>query len=82
MFLMYWFHPQQFAMEMKIRYKMLQHKMLSMPLQNDINAQLFAQIDVNSLNKELNAFIQQEVENGINTAMANLAENVVNRKLV
>ena len=68
-------------MELKIRYKMLQHKMLSMPLQNDINAQLFAQIDVNSLNKELKAFIQQEVENGIKTAMANLAENVVNRKL-
>jgi hypothetical protein len=56
-------------------------QMLSMPLQNDINAQLFAQINVNSLNKELKAFIQQEVENGIKTAMANLAENVVNRKL-
>ena len=56
-------------------------QMLSMPLQNDINAQLFAQIDVNSLNKELKAFIQQEVENGIKTAMANLAENVVNRKM-
>ena len=56
-------------------------QMLSMPLQNDINAQLFAQIDVNSLNKELKAFIQQEVENGIKTAMVNLAENVVNRKL-
>ena len=56
-------------------------QMLSMPLQNDINAQLFAQIDVNSLNKELKAFIQQEVENGIKTAMANLAENVVDRKL-
>ena len=56
-------------------------QMLSMPLQNDINAQLFAQIDVNSLNKELKAFIQQEVENEIKTAMANLAENVVDRKL-
>ena len=55
--------------------------MLSMPLQSDINAQIIAQIDVNSLNKELKAFIQQEVENGIKTAMANLAENVVNRKL-
>ena len=55
--------------------------MLSMPLQNDINAQLFAQIDVNSLNKELKAFIQQEVENGIRMAMAILAENVVDRKL-
>jgi hypothetical protein len=52
-----------------------------MPLQSDINAQIIAQIDVNSLNKELKAFIQQEVENGIKTAMANLAENVVNRKL-
>ena len=38
-------------------------QMLSMPLQNDINAPLVAQIDVNSLNKELKAFIQQEVEN-------------------
>ena len=56
-------------------------QMLSMPLQNDINAQLFAQIDVNSLNKELKAFIQQEVENGIRMAMANLAENVVDWKL-
>jgi len=56
-------------------------QMLSMPLQNDIKAQLFAQIDVNSLNKELKAFIQQEVENGIRTAMVNLAEHVVNRKL-
>jgi hypothetical protein len=56
-------------------------QMLSMPIQNDINAQLFAQIDVNSLNKELKAFIQQEVNNGIKTAMTNLAENVVNRKL-
>ena len=55
--------------------------MLSMPLQSDINAQIIAQIDVNSLNKELKAFIQQEVENGIKRAMANLAENVVNRKL-
>jgi hypothetical protein len=56
-------------------------QMLSMPLQSDINAQIIAQIDVNSLNKELKAFIQQEVENGIKRAMANLAENVVNRKL-
>ena len=52
-----------------------------MPLQNDINAQLFAQIDVNSLNKELKAFIQQEVENGIKTAMTNLADGIVKKKL-
>ena len=56
-------------------------QMLSMPLQNDINAQLFAQIDVNSLNKELKAFMQQEVENGIKTAMANLADGIVKKKL-
>ena len=56
-------------------------QMLSMPLQNDLNALLVAHIDVNSLNKELKAFIQQEVNNGIRTAMGNLAENVVNRKL-
>ena len=56
-------------------------QMLSRPLQNDINIQLFAHIDVNSLNKELKAFIQQEVNNAIRMAMANLAENVVDRKL-
>jgi len=32
-------------------------QMLSMPFENDINAPLVAQIDVNSLNKELKAFI-------------------------
>jgi len=39
-------------------------QMLSMPLQDDINAPLVAHIDVNSLNKELKAFIQQEVITG------------------
>jgi len=56
-------------------------QMLSMPLQNNINAPLVAHIDVNSLNKELKAFIQQEVQNGIRTAMANLADGIVKKKL-
>jgi hypothetical protein len=40
-----------------------------MPLQNNINAPIFAHIDIGSVNKELKAFIQQEGENGIKTAM-------------
>ena len=56
-------------------------QMLSMPLQNNINAPIFAHIDIGSVNKELKAFIQQEVENGIKTAMANLADGIIKKKL-
>jgi len=56
-------------------------QMLSMPLQNNIDAPRVAHIDVGSVNKELKAFIQQEVENGIKTAMANLADGIVKKKL-
>jgi hypothetical protein len=47
-------------------------QILSMPLQNNINAPIFVHIDIGSVNKELKAFIQQEVENGIKTAMADV----------
>jgi hypothetical protein len=56
-------------------------QMLSMPLQNNINAPIFAHIDIGSVNKELKTFIQQEVENGIKTAMANLVDDIVKKKL-
>jgi hypothetical protein len=56
-------------------------QMLSMALQNNINAPIFVHIDIGSVNKELKAFIQQEVENGIKTAMANLADGIVKKKL-
>ncbi|CAC5426499.1 unnamed protein product [Mytilus coruscus] len=44
--------------------------MISVPLLNNLNAPLVAQLDVNAINIELKAYIEQEIANGVKTAKA------------
>ncbi|VDI03638.1 Hypothetical predicted protein [Mytilus galloprovincialis] len=52
-----------------------------MPLLNSLNAPLVAQLDVNAINIELKAYIQQEIANSVKLAMEVLAASIVNKKV-
>lgn len=55
--------------------------MIPVPLLSNLNAPLVAQLDVNAINIELKAYIQQEIANGVQTAIEQLAANIVNKKV-
>ena len=50
---------------------------ISMPLLDSMKATLRADLDVTEMNKFLEAYIQQEIKKGIETAMAATIENMV-----
>lgn len=62
---------------------LLQNKkpVIPMPLLNSLNAPLVAQLDVNAINIELKAYIQQEIANSVKLAMEVLATSIVNKKV-
>ncbi|VDI03640.1 Hypothetical predicted protein, partial [Mytilus galloprovincialis] len=55
--------------------------MIPVPLLNNLNAPLVAQLDVNAINIELKAYIQQEIANGVKIAMEELAASIFNKKV-
>ncbi|XP_071179172.1 uncharacterized protein [Mytilus edulis] len=55
--------------------------MIPVPLLNNLNAPLVAQLDVNAINIELKAYIQQEITNGVKIAMEEMAASIVNKKI-
>ncbi|XP_052100689.1 uncharacterized protein LOC127734715 [Mytilus californianus] len=52
-------------------------EVISMPIIDDMRATLKADLDVSKMNKHLKAYIQQEIEKGVKTAMENLMKHMI-----
>ncbi|VDH88975.1 Hypothetical predicted protein [Mytilus galloprovincialis] len=53
---------------------------ISMPIMDNMKASLKADLDVSKMNKHLKAYIQQEIEIGVRTAMENLMKQMIENK--
>ena len=53
---------------------------ISMPLLNDIKANLKADVDVTEMNKYLRVYIKKEVKTGVANALATLVEDIIGNK--
>ncbi|XP_063435544.1 uncharacterized protein LOC134716472 [Mytilus trossulus] len=55
-------------------------EMISMPIMDDMRATLNANLDVSKMNKHLKAYIKQEIEIGVKTAMENQMKRMIEHK--
>lgn len=53
---------------------------ISMPIMDNMKASLKADLDVSKMNKHLKAYIEQEIEKGVKTAMENLMKQMIENK--
>ncbi|CAC5406073.1 C1QL [Mytilus coruscus] len=53
---------------------------ISMPIMDNMKASLKADLDVSKMNKHLKAYIKQEIEIGVKTAMENLMKQMIENK--
>ena len=56
-------------------------KTITMPVLDNQGAYLKADLDVSAMNKHLTAYIQQEIQKGVETAMKQLMEQIIDKEL-
>ncbi|CAG2232274.1 unnamed protein product [Mytilus edulis] len=54
---------------------------ISMPLMDDMKATLKADLDVTNMNNHLKAYIEQEIQKGVETAMKDVMRQLIDNKL-
>lgn len=56
-------------------------KIITMPLLDDLKATLKADLDVTRMNTHLKAYIEQEIQKGIEAAMSDKMESLLDKKM-